>query len=149
MYSHESCSQVFVWLLRTCSDRKRYKYLAYDRACELHPYIKKLARKGNECAQEVLANCDFMVDLFHVKTHVRDECCLKSEKCRYHPQLDRFKEVHSVNHECCEQSFSYLSKFKFTTKRMTRYRFQVFVYHVIDKRNAKIESNLRKKGLMT
>ena len=58
MYTCESCTQVYAFLLltfgRTTDDLMRLKFVGYDRACDLHPFLSNLSKKGNVGAKILL-----------------------------------------------------------------------------------------------
>ena len=132
MFSHESLTQVFMFLRKLfISDeriKERIKYLGYDRSCELHPFICKLSKQGVEGAAEILEKVEFLVDIFHVLKHTMPSCMpLKDNpNCKYHPKLEKFKEIHGCNTESCEQAFKKLNRFKYGTRHMTRHKRMVF-----------------------
>jgi len=43
---------------------------------------------------------------------------LDNPNCKYHPDLDTFKEVHKTNTECAEQAFNWLGRYKRTAKNI-------------------------------
>lgn len=101
MFTCESPTQVFVMLLRTFgnkSDISRLRYVGYDRACDLHPFLVNLAKKDNPGAQLLLDSTEYLVDTFHCLKHT-EPCCmpLNNPECRYHPKLPKFKEIHTAS----------------------------------------------------
>ena len=56
---------------RSVDDLHRLKYLRYDRACDLHPFLK---RRGSLGAETLLNNVKFMVDLWHCNEHKENAC---------------------------------------------------------------------------
>ena len=48
---------------------------AYDRSCDLHPFLNNLRKKGNVGAKIILEHVKFLVDIFHVLKH-KEECCM-------------------------------------------------------------------------
>ena len=102
MFTSESYTQVFLFLLRTfCSDVKdfeRLKYLRYDRACGLVPFLKNQAKNGSAGAKFFIENVQFLVDIFHVSKHTEDVCMPPDNpNCLYHPHLAKFEEIRGVN----------------------------------------------------
>lgn len=145
MLSCESPSQLFIQLLRLhCDSPVEVKYLGYDRACEFHPFLRNLSKKGNSGAEQLLS-LKYLVDRFHVKGHTTPECDLNSDSCQYHPDHPDFAELLDVNTECAEQCFSWLGKFKHTMKYMSQYKFKFFLYTIINARNHFVEAKLKKK----
>ena len=45
------------------------KYMAYDRSCDLHPFLCNLKHKGAYLASFLLRNVTFLVDRFHRGAH--------------------------------------------------------------------------------
>ena len=72
----------------------RLKLEGYDRACDLHPFLRNLGKKGNVSAKILLDHVKFLVDIFHVEKH-KEDCCMppNNPKCRYHPHLETFVPV--------------------------------------------------------
>ena len=124
MFTCESPTQVYIFIYTTfgrcLEDLRRLQYLGYDRACDFHPFLENLARKGSAGAKILLENTGMMVDLFHCKKHT-ESCCMPPDNpdCKYHPHLPKFAEVHGVNTECAEQAFKWLGKFKLNCRKMT------------------------------
>lgn len=65
MYTCESCTQVYAFFLltfgRTTDDLMRLKFVGYDRACDLHPFLSNLSKKGNVGAKILLDHVKFLV----------------------------------------------------------------------------------------
>ena len=119
MYTSESLSQVFLCLLDLFgNDITNLRGIVYDRACDLHPFIEKLAREGNQFAK-LIVHLLYLVDVFHVEGHTMPKCVLGNAACQYHPHLEKFNHVRGMNTEIAEQSFRYINPFKYITKRMT------------------------------
>ena len=120
MYTAESLSLVFLSLLDAFHDAPHELHgIVYDRACDLHPFLKRLAREGNKDAERMLTNIDFMVDIWHAEKHTMAKCTLTDPSCLYHPGLAKFGHLKGMNTEAAEQSFRLLNPFKFITNRMT------------------------------
>ena len=98
MITSESPTQAFCFLLNTffdAYDAKKdvnFRYCGYDRACDLHPYLTKLAKKGNEGAKALISKCEFLVDIFHCNKHT-EPCCFPPDnpECIYHPYLESLR----------------------------------------------------------
>ena len=75
------------------------RFTAYVRACDVHPYAKRLGEEGHSvCAHYAQKN--WMVDPFHVKNHVEKKCLLLDPACQYHPRhAKHIKLSQSVNLE--------------------------------------------------
>ena len=144
MFTCESPSQVyiFLWLTfgRCLEDLPRLKFVGYDRTCDLHPFLVGLQRKGGIGADILLQNTKFLVDKFHCLKHT-EKCCmpLDNPDCKYHPDLDTFKEVHKTNTECAEQAFNWLGRYKRTAKNMTKHKFKVYIWCMVQSHNKRIE----------
>ena len=116
MFTSESYTQVFLFILRTfCSNLehfKRLRYLGYDRACGLMPFLKNQAQNGSAGAKLLIDNVQFLVDIFYVSKHT-EEVCMPPENlnCLYHPHLPKFDEIRGVNTESCEQGFKKLNQY--------------------------------------
>jgi len=111
------------------------KGIVYDRACDLHPFIKRLSREGNFSSKNYLF-LDYIVDSFHVEKHTEMKCLLGNPECLYHPGLKKFDYVKKMSTEIAEQSFSKLNSFKYATRKMNygkRLLFLKFVDHSYNK----------------
>ena len=145
MYTCESCSDVFIHLLDSFGlepDPKYIRLIAYDRACDLHPFIARLSREGNAAAKFYEA-LDFVVDGFHVKKHTEEKCNINSNACIYHPDLPRYDQYKGMNTEIAEQSFNRLNMFKYSTRKMTYSRRLVFLKFLDDTVNTIIDGKNR------
>ena len=153
MYTCESCTQVYPFLLltfgRTTDDLMRLKFVSYDKACDLHPFLNNLSKKGNVGAKILLDHVKFLVDIFHVMKH-KEECCMppNNPKCRYHPHLEIFNEIRGTNTESAEQSNRFLNRFKHVCNGMAEVKFKAFMWFVIETRNELIGERLKPKGKM-
>ena len=82
MYTCESATQVFLFLLRTfvhdvCTVMC-LKYLGYDRTCDLKPFLVNQAKRGSAGAKLLLDNVKFLVDIFHCEKHTELTCMYAS-----------------------------------------------------------------------
>ena len=121
MYTAESLSDIFKYLVDTFGEYPSpadIRGIAYDRCCELRPFLQRLANEGNEIARRYL-NLMFLVDFFHIVNHTEPKCVLDSGECEYHPHLPQFKKVNGMNTEIAEQSFKELNMLKCHTRKMT------------------------------
>ena len=153
MFTCESHTQVFLFILRTfCSntdDFQRLKFLGYDRACGLVPFLKKQMRNGSAGAKLLLENVKFLVDIFHVSKHTEPVCMPPDNpECKYHPFLPEFKEIEGVNTESCEQGFCRLNMYFSLSRKMTQYKRNVFFWFVNKCFNRDLECELRRKELL-
>lgn len=85
---------------------------------------------------------EFLVDKFHIKGHTTPAYDVLKPDCLYHPDLDKFKEMHGVNTECAEQCFAWLGKFKHCMKYMTQHKFKFFLHYIVASRNRRLEGKL-------
>ena len=68
MFTFESPTQMYTFLSFTFGhgrDIDRLKYVAYDRSCDLHPFLCNLERKGAYLAGFLLKHVKFLVDRQH------------------------------------------------------------------------------------
>ena len=132
MYTSESLSDVFLYLIDTFGNSpNNVEGIVNDRACGLHPFIKRLSGESHILAENY-EKLKFIVDIFHVEKHTEPKCVLSNENCFYHPHLPKFGNVKNMNTEVAEQSFSQLNRFKFMTRKMSyakRLLFLKFVDH--------------------
>jgi len=144
MYTAESLSSVFLWLVDVFGQipsTDQIKGIVYDRACDLHPFFKRLSSEGNEIASNYMKLLH-MVDIFHAEKHTMPKCVLTSPECKYHPFLDRFEFVGDMNTEVAEQSFNRLNPFKFITRKMTYARRLLFFKFLDDSYNKRLSSKI-------
>ena len=118
-------------------DIQRLRYLGYDRACDLHPFLENLERKGAYFAKWLNEKVTFFVDSFHVSKHT-EACCMPPENpmCKYHPSLPHLSEISGVNTECAEQAFRWLNRLKLSLKQMHQHKFNFFLHTIINRRRA-------------
>ncbi len=154
MFTCESPTQMFLFLVFTFArgrDIDRLRYVAYDRACDLHPFLLNQERKGAYFAKYLLRHVKFLVDIWHVQKHT-EPCCLppspENPDSKYHPEHPDFKDIIGSNTECAEQAFKWLNTYKSIVKRMKRFRFNFFMYIMIDLHNVHRVKQLKAKGLM-
>ena len=98
MFTCESLTQVFLFLLKTFCDNtddfKRVKFVGYDRACGLVPFLINQASNGSAGAKVLLNNVKFLVDIFHVSKHTEETCMPPNNpNCKYHPSLPQFETI--------------------------------------------------------
>ena len=155
MFTCESPTQMYIFLSFTFGhgrDIDRLRYVAYDRSCDLHPFLCNLERKGAYLAGFLLKHVKFLVDRFHVEGHTEPYCKPPSiddpEKGRYHPSNKEFVEIKDANTECAEQSFKWLNKYKNIVRNMKQHRFNFFLYTMINLHNTFREAQLKQAGHM-
>ena len=154
MFTCESPTQMYVFLVFTFAhgnDIQRCKFVAYDRACDLYPFLCNIRKKGAYFADYLLKHAKFCVDRFHVAKHT-EPCCkppsIEPNKSRYHPDLPEFSPIRSANTECAEQSFKWLNKYKSMLRNMKQHRFNFFLYTIINLHNNHREQQLKHSGFM-
>ena len=138
MFTCESPTQVFLFLLRTfvhdTDSVLRLRYLGYDRACDLKPFLVNQAKKGSAGAILLLERVQFLVDRFHCEKHTELTCMPPDNpECEYHPSLPKFAEIHGTNTESCEQGFRRLNRYKYSTRYMTIYKRNIYLNDVFNK----------------
>ena len=130
-------------------DIERLQYVAYDRACDLHPFLLNLQKKDVPLAKYLLRSVHFLVDSWHVKKH-KEPCCQSpsSERPagRHHPLYHNFEAIREANTECGEQCFRWMNKFKLVARKMKQYRFNFFLYTMVNIHNAHREKQLKDQG---
>ena len=138
MYTCESLSDVMLQLIDIFGekpDANDLKAIVYDRACDLHPFVRRLSSEGNGIADEY-SQMDYIVDKFHVEGHTQDKCNLNSRKCEYHPNLEKIKKYTGMNSEIAEQSFNVLNGYKYTTRKMSYCKRLLFFKFIDDTWNS-------------
>ena len=93
------------------------KGIVYDRACDLHPFLKRLSKEGNHSAS-IYKQLTHIVDIIHAEKHTQAKYSITSEECKYHPHLLKFNDLRNMNTEVAEQSFSRINPFKYITRKM-------------------------------
>ena len=146
MYTFESMTQMYLFVALTFGHGvhiKRLKYLGYDRSCALEPFLQNRLKEGAYFAKFLLKNVHFLVDRFHVAKHT-ELCCMPplNPLCKYHPDLPEFSELTGCNTQSAEQAFCWLSRFKNGLRHMSRYKFNLFLYTMVDNHNGFREENL-------
>ena len=146
MYTSESLSNVFTYLVDIFGEKPDSSVLQgiiYDRSCDLHPFLTRLSKEGNEIASKY-QNLKFIVDIFHAEKHTLPKCVLSHPECIYHPHLKRFESLKKMNTEVAEQSFSRINPFKYMTRKMSYCRRLMFLKFVDDNAN-----EMKSKGLIS
>jgi hypothetical protein len=139
MFRAESCSQVGVFLHSLFQEfPDRLNYVGYDRACDLHPMVTRLANRGDDWAR-FLSERTFFVDIFHANKHTEPKCVLGNPACVYHPKLPKFDHLQSANTEICEQTFVWWNQFRGMVGSMTHTRRHFIMDLSISYRNRNID----------
>ena len=140
MYTAESLSNVFLWMIDLFGEKplpELLKEVVYDRACDLCPFVNRLANEGSVIAGNY-KDLSYIVDIFHAEKHTMPKCELTSPNCEYHPHLEKFSYVKKMNTEIAEQSFNKLNPFKYITRKMTYARRLLYFKFLDDFHNSKI-----------
>ena len=118
------------------SQREKVKAFLYDDMCHLKPYVEKESQKSQSKATELFAKMDKAVDKLHFRGH-------RGAYCQKECDPYKLKYLENVNTPVCEQTFSWINRFK-NCRNMTGPRFFMYFAYIIDMRNNDKESNLRK-----
>ena len=133
MFTSESLSMVFTSLIDlfgVSPSENDIKYVVYDRACDLSPYIERLAKEGNSIAEN-FKFLHYIVDIFHCEKHISPKCVIGSAECKFHPDLPEFSHIRKMNMEICEQTNHILNTYKHITRNMT-YAKRLCFFKIID-----------------
>ena len=147
MFTSESLSMVFKSFVDIFGENPSTSDLmtiVYDRSCDLHPYLKKLANNGNKIAENYL-RLQYIVDIFHCEKHTMAKCNINHPECYYHPDLPIFQKIRSTNMEICEQTNHILNPFKHITRNMTYAKRLCFLKIIDDDYNRKLELKQKTK----
>ena len=117
-------------------------------ACEFQRFLSNLSKNGNAGAKLLLERSDYLVDRFHIRGHTQPQCDISRPECSFHPDLPKFATIANANTSCAEQCFSWLKKFKNTSKYMSAYKFKFFLKVIVRSKNEFTEKSLTKKGLL-
>lgn len=92
-------------------------------------HLEKKQRNKN-CHERLksISDIKYVVDRLHIKGHSQKWC---TERC--HPDL--FPELENVNTVVCEQINFWLGKFKHIMKHMNIYRFNFFLFIILNEYN--------------
>lgn len=153
MFTCETLTQVFLFILKTfcgnTDDFERLKYLDYDRASGLVPFLKNQAKGGSAGANLLLEHVKFLVDIFHVSKHTELECMPQNNPvCRYHPSLPQFEPIQGANTQSGEQGFRRLNMYFNLTRKMTHFKRNVLLWFVNECFNTELEHELKSNGKM-
>jgi hypothetical protein len=129
LYGCESLTQVYMFLIWLAMVLQCFpKLLAYDDACHLKKFIVNPVRSGKSVYAKFLSNLIIVVDKMHFANHV-DKWCRRN----VNPYTnDLFK---NINTEACEQTFQFVSKFKFATKHMSYGKYNLFMTKIAEMYN--------------
>ena len=62
------------------------KGIAYDRLCDLHPYLVRLGNEDNTTAEKY-SKLDYVVNILHAEKHALPKCLITIDQCKYHPDF--------------------------------------------------------------
>ena len=69
MFTYKSPTQAYIYIYttfgRSLDDLNMLKYIGYDRACDLHPFLKDLKAQGSQGVSILLEQVQFIVDILH------------------------------------------------------------------------------------
>ena len=124
LFGSESLSQVYMFLVWLTKEMDNFpKLLAYDDACHLKRFVNNPVRSNKSDSAKLLAEIRMVVDKMHFANHV-DKWCRRN----VNPYTDDlFKDI---NTEACEQTFHFISKYKYATKHMSYAKYNVFMVYV-------------------
>ena len=149
MFTAESLSSVFTWLVDLFSSTpdliNSLRGIVYDRACELKPFIQRLAEEGNVVAARFLEIL-YIVDIFHCEKHTQPKCILQNPSCEFHPHLAQFQHVRNMDTEVAEQSFVRINPFKGMTRKMAYGKRLLFYKFLDDNYNTRLMKKKSKKN---
>jgi hypothetical protein len=100
----------------------------YDNACNLKRYLKKRINKHSTDRMKNMKNIRFVVDKLHMAGH-------KEDWCKLHCDPARFPDLLKINTVVCEQINYWLGKYKYSMKNMNVYRFNFFLYIILNQYN--------------
>ena len=121
LYTAESLSSVFSSLIDVFGNnpsKNEISGVVYDRSCDLKPCIHRLSEEGHGIA-EPFNNIRYIVDPFHAEKHTLPKCDITNKECKYHPDLEIYKDVRNMNMEICEQTFHLINPLKHISRNMT------------------------------
>lgn len=84
-----------------------------------------------------------IVDKYHFRNHKEEHTY-----CRDHCDPNKCDDLKGVNTQICEQSFRWLSRFKYSMNHMTPARFAFFLVVMAEKRNYMLTVKRRKSNSM-
>jgi hypothetical protein len=131
----ESLTQVSIFLLQLLDEIP--KYIIYDNACHLEPFVKK-HQNLNSAQLLKLNDTIFVIDRLHFFNHVGKNC--KNYKAENHDELK------NVNTVICEETNYWFSGYKHIMKYMNSERYLFYLYIICESyNNEKIKLNRIKK----
>ena len=66
-------------------------------------------------------------------------------ECRYHPDLDEFKEIKECKTQCAEQAFKWINKLRSGIRNMSRFKFNFYLHTMIEIHNIHRERQLQQR----
>lgn len=127
----------------------------YDDGCHLYGFLhlaRRVALWGSNHYWVAMMNMAIFIDRFHYGNHV-DPWCKKNMNPERAETLKHLRGVDSegkpwkVNTEVCEETFSWLRGYKFSTRQMSEARFKWFLLRMCWMRNQATIRKMKKDGL--
>jgi hypothetical protein len=110
----EGLVNVCTFINETCNILgNSFDYIVYDNGCKMHAHIK-----NNPTVYSNLARTVCLIDRFHIKNH--------QATCFKHFNPDDVKVMNGLNTQACEECNFDINRFKFQTRHMTEYSYQLF-----------------------
>jgi hypothetical protein len=135
IFSEESLTQVSMFFLELLDTTP--KYIVYDNACHLEPFLKDHHKLGQARLLK-LNDTKFIIDRLHIHNHVRQIC--KNFKC------ENYEDLKNINSVVCEETNFWLSGYKHIMKHMNSERFVFYLYIILEcYNNEKLKLNKIKK----
>uniref|UniRef100_A0A6U3RUP3 Uncharacterized protein n=2 Tax=Octactis speculum TaxID=3111310 RepID=A0A6U3RUP3_9STRA len=132
LHGAESLTQVYMKALDLYRDNPDLPVLGYDDGC----HLRRFAELRQNLTQETKAFWEqhgrfIVVDRYHFRNHK------KSHKyCQDHCNPNQVQSIDGANSQICEQSFRWLSRFKYSMNHMTPARFAFFLLIMAARRNS-------------
>lgn len=121
LYGCESLTQVYLFLIWLVKVLITFPHLlAYDDACHLKKFITNPVRANKSEYSKFLVTLRLVVDKMHFANHV-DKWCRRN----VNPYTDELFQ--NINTEACEQTFHFISNFKYATKHMSYGTYNIFM----------------------
>jgi len=122
LFYAESKSQIFYFLLVLIRYACKCGFpippvAAYDDACHLVAFLRN--RRGMSEYSAVLCAIDWCIDRFHLDNH-------KDPKCKRLYNPDTRPELDEVSTQACEETFSWLGRYKSAERHMSRCTHEFF-----------------------
>ena len=141
LFGSESITQVWAMICDFLGDmnedkRNQLKAFLYDDACHLKPFSEKENQRKQSKSAEFFATLNKAVDKLHFRGH-------RGSYCQQECDPWKLKDLNDVNTPVCEQTFSWLNRYK-NCRNMNEGRFFLYFLYLIDMRNNEKEKKLRR-----